>query len=446
MTVKFLPLFPPVQYFYTPMAHTNTTLRQLSLDGLTTVSATYAQIIECLETTLDTPNTYNAIRSDINLLCNYCWFVLKKDIIEMTYKDMQGFIDFCNSPPADMTAKGPQSIALAKHSDEDHIELNPAWQPFVNRNAPQAYKRTKGSLKAQLSNLSFVYVYFEDVEYAFRNPAAVALRRMTSSVNAKLRVSRSEIDDKGLSQLQLKYLLLTVNKLAKVDPDTHERTRFLIYLLVFAYPRLSECSARPGYSPIQSDFRVKRSSTDNTTFTTFWIPDSKGGKSRNVLCSKHLIQALERYRTFLGLTLFPSPDENIPLFVRHKAASHGREARIVDANLGSDRIAEIVKSTFNAAADALVEDGYSIDADDLRTHTTHSLRHTGIQIDISSGRKLSDIMLDAGHSNPATLAIYTSKRAEFRAKSIAEKDTYMSELTNNASGGSVSSKATGSRN
>lgn len=416
----FIPLFPPVQYINTPMSHVNKVIRELQPD-IPSSYDTYSMIMECLESLKDTPNTFNAVRSDINLLTNYAWFVLGIDIIQLKVSHMMQFIEFCNNPPETHIAKASLSIAIASKSDESHVELNADWRPFVNRHLPQPYKRTKGSLKAQLSNLSYVYVFFEDMEYSFSNPAAVAMRRLTSGVERQLRVSRAEHDDKGLSSLQFFTLLDTVDKLAENDPSRHERTRFLIHLLLFAYPRLSECSARPGYSPVMSDFRANRDKNGNQ-YVTFWIPFSKGGKSRNVTVNSLLVESLERYRLFLGLSRFPEPGELTPMFVRHKASSHGREARVLDANLGSERIAEIVTEVFEQVALNLESQGLMLDAADMRTQTTHSLRHTGIQLDISAGRELSDIMLDAGHSSVATLAIYTSRRTEYRAASVNLKN------------------------
>src|SRR5690349_11281293 len=50
----------------------------------------------------------------------------------------------------------------------------------------------------------------------------------------------------------------------------------------------------------------------------FHIPRSKGGKKRTVAVSNQLLKALQRYRRFLGLPPLPVPNEDTPLFVRHR--------------------------------------------------------------------------------------------------------------------------------
>ncbi|MBF4341269.1 site-specific integrase [Vibrio anguillarum] len=427
--IVFYPLYPPASHFDVPMPDANILLRRLSKDGMESVTQTYFYVMQCLETVLPTKNTYNAMRGDINILCNWSWLVAKKDIIDLSLKDINEFIIFCNSPPKELIGKYSASLIDAKKSMSDYVEVNPNWSPFVNHNFPAPYKRTEQTLKVQLSNLSFVYTYFEDVEYSFRNPAAVALRRMTSAVKQNLKHDRSEVGDKGLSSLQLSYVLDGIDKLAMENPEKHERTRFLFYLLIFCYPRISECSARAAYSPLMGDFEYHRRLENQDTYFTFYIPNSKGGKSRKVICAPILIEALIRYRRHRGLSDLPTSNEETPIFVRHRPGTHGREKNMIDANLGTDQIAALVKEVFQYVANALEVDGYTVDADDLRAnHTTHSLRHTGIQIDLSSGRDKTHIMLDAGHASESTLAIYTSKRTEFRAESVQLKNNFMSKV------------------
>lgn len=423
MDTEFYPLFPPVTHFNVPMPEANLTLRKLQkTPRLGTVGATYQMIMECLETVMATPTTYNAIRGDINTLCNWAWLVQEKDIIELTLADLNAFINFCNAPPAHLIGKYSASLIDQAKSDAEYIEANPNWRPFVNRDSAKRYQRAEASLKAQLSNLSFVFTYFEDVEYSFRNPAAVALRRLTAGVKKDLRPDRSDVGHKGLSSLQLNYAFQAAEKLAEEEPAKHERTRFLLFLMVFCYPRVSEVSARPGYSPVMGDFEQHRMSDTNETYATFYIPHSKGGKTRKVVCAPALIDALKRYRQFRGLgATFPTPDDESPLFVRHRAATRGRDVSIVDANLGVDQISDIVSTVFERAADMMLVEGYDVDSAQLRKLTPHSLRHTGISIDLNAGRNPRHVMLDAGHSSESTLTIYQSKRSEFRAESVGLK-------------------------
>ena len=67
--------------------------------------------------------------------------------------------------------------------------------------------------------------------------------------------------------------------------------------------------------------------------------------------SHALLEALKRYRTFLGLSPLPAPDEQTPLFVRHKAAAHGREQGELNANLGIRQLRDLVMSVIQTAAE-----------------------------------------------------------------------------------------------
>lgn len=424
--ISFEVLLPPPAYLHISMEHVNLILRDLS-PKIPQASTTYQHIIECLEEVVDTPNTYNSLRGDINTLLNFSWFVLGKDITELSRKDFQRFTDFCNAPPEHLIGKYSSTIIDAKLSTEDYVEINKNWTPFVNRNMPEPYKRSLASLKAQLSNLSYMFTYFEDVEYSHRNPAAIALRRMTSAVKRNLKVDRAEIEIKSLNSVQLQFAFNTVERMAKENPEKHERTRFLFHFLIYCYPRVSETSARPGFSPLMSDFRLYRpqSASNEGSYCTFFIPNSKGGKSREVIVSPDLLKALNRYRRYLNLSDFPQPSERVPLFVRHKPATHGRQARILDANLSAGRVAEIIKDLFCHTSKALEEHGYSQDADEIKNLTCHACRHTGITIDVLSGRPRHEIMQCAGHSSEGTLARYQSNRSEFRAASASLKDNYL---------------------
>lgn len=430
MNIEFFALFPPTTHFNIPMPDANRVLRSLSRSGgLSTVSATYSLIMECLETVLPTANTYSAMRGDINVLCNWSWLVKGKDIIDLNLNDMNEFISFCNNPPESLIARYPSPLIDPKLSDKQFVVANPQWKPFVNRNPQKPYKRTEKSLKAQLSNLSFIFTYFEDMEYGGRNIAAVALRRLTSAVKKELKQDRSEMQHKGLSTLQTNYLFKAVEQMAKDDPQKHERTRFIIHLMVFCYPRISEICARAGYSPVFGDFEQHRTFESNEVYYSFYVPNSKGGKTRKILCAPILIEALKRYRHSRGLGYtFPTVDDESPLFVRHRAATRGREVSIVDANLGVDHMGDIIQSVFDYTADLLMSDGYDVESRQIRTMTPHSLRHTGITIDLSSGRDPHHIMLDAGHSSEATLAIYTSKRTEHRVASLTQKSKFLQSI------------------
>ncbi|MGL5668262.1 MAG: tyrosine-type recombinase/integrase, partial [Shewanella sp.] len=207
----------------------------------------------------------------------------------------------------------------------------------------------------------------------------------------------------AFTELQWSYVMSTVTQLATEFPELHQRSLFLISLIYSCYLRISDVSARVGYSPVMGQFRQN----PQTGIWSFHIPLSKGGKKRSVAISKALLDGLVKYRQFLGLSDFPSQGEHHPLFVRHRAAGRGRDAGLVNANLGIRQIREDIQTIINLAADNAQTDGFNHDAEQMRKLTAHNIRHTGITHDININRRpLSHVQADAGHESIDTTSKY----------------------------------------
>ena len=154
----------------------------------------------------------------------------------------------------------------------------------------------------------------------------------------------------------------------------------------------------------------------------FFIPISKGGKRRTVALSNQMIGALKRYREYLGFSALPAPNENTPLFMRHKAASRGRDVGLRNANLGIRQIRDEISNLIMVAADLAAGDGFEQDAHEMRQMTPHSIRHTGITHDINlNGRPLSHVQADAGHDSIDTTSQYLHTTKTERHESAAGK-------------------------
>ncbi|AZL83365.1 site-specific integrase (plasmid) [Aliivibrio salmonicida] len=352
-------------------------------------------------------NNYKSFRTAINLFFNWCWFIKRISVTNVSRKEMRQFVDWCNEPPHELIGSNNCATYVIENGE---YKVNSKWRPFLNTST-KPYSRTITTVKNQLSLLSSWYVFLADMNFCNSNPAAILMRRLTSN-NTK--VSLNDDDrEKSLNDNQFSYVLKVAKILADKNPEKHERTLFLAYVLFFLYPRISEVSCRIGYSPTFSDFQ--RVVADDTEYWCFNIPSSKGGKSRKVSCNSYIIQALIRYRKFLGLSELPSPDENIPLFVRHQAGTHGRQVGELDANLGVDQLAGVITGLFKVTA-VVMKDKHPLDAAELKTFTAHSARHYGISLQVRSNRPLADIAMDSGHGDLKMLQHYISKRIENRIK------------------------------
>lgn len=91
-------------------------------------------------------------------------------------------------------------------------------------------------------------------------------------VKEKYQLKTEEGSMLSFSELQWSYVISTVEQLARDDPEFHQRSLFLIKLVYFCYLRISEVSARVGYTPVMDQFRQD----SQTGIWSFYIPQSKG--------------------------------------------------------------------------------------------------------------------------------------------------------------------------
>jgi integrase len=267
-------------------------------------------------------------------------------------------------------------------------------------------------MKTKLAILSAFFQFLIQEEYMDRNPALLLQRVKRAGPQ------EAGEDAQSFTELQWSYVMQAAEQLAAECPAQHERSRFLICLMYACYLRISEVAARPGFSPVMGQFRRDA----KTGVWGYDIPRSKGGKRRTVAVSQALLEALTRYRTFLGLSPLPAPGEQTPLFVRHKAAAHGREQGELNANLGIRQLRDLVMAVFEQAASLAEQDGFDQDAAEMRTLTPHSIRHTGITHDINlHGRPLSHVQADAGHDSIDTTSKYLHTGNRERHESASRK-------------------------
>jgi integrase len=327
---------------------------------------------------------------------------------------MMRYLDYCQAPPSELIAyRNVAQFVLDKEWGERLP--NPLWRPFLGKRdlgRELPYRLSEQAMKTKLAILSAFFQFLIQEEYMDRNPALL-LQRVKRPLNQD-----AGDEAQSFTELQWSYVMQAAEQLAAEDPAQHERSRFLICLMYACYLRISEVAARPGFSPVMSQFRRD----GKTGVWGYDIPRSKGGKRRTVAVSQALLEALARYRTFLGLSPMPAPGEQTPLFVRHKAAAHGREQGELNANLGIRQLRDLVMAVFEQAATLAEQDGFAQDAAEMRNLTPHSIRHTGITHDINlHGRPLSHVQADAGHDSIDTTSKYLHTGNSERHESASRK-------------------------
>ncbi len=403
--MKVLPLFDAIEFLEDGNPVINTHITTLALSGIGDAAEVYEYTCSWLLEHRHSSNNFKTYRSELTTFLHWCFDVMKASPLQVMRRDLFRYIEYCKSPPEELIAYyNTAQFKLDKDTGERYP--NPAWRPFLGRKENGKilpYQLSSTALKTKLAILSAFYSYLIDEELTERNPARQILR--SGSLRSEIHAGRQDEDFdrvKAFSELQWSYVMSTARTLA-MENQEQERTLFLVSLMYGCYLRISEVAARPGFTPIMGQFQRH----SQTGIWSYIIPKSKGGKGRSVAVSRDLLKALKRYRKHLGLPSLPLPGEETPLFVRQRAAAHGRHAGLINANLGIRQVREVIDGLIAVAADKMASDGLYEDAAEMQKMTVHSIRHTGITHDINlNGRPLSHVQADAGHDSIDTTSRY----------------------------------------
>ncbi|CAM3966865.1 tyrosine-type recombinase/integrase [Shewanella aquimarina] len=411
-----IPLFEAIDYIEIGNPTVNQHVTAITMNCVEDAGYVYELASDLLFAQRENENSYKSFRSEITCFLHWCFDVVRQSPGQISRRDMDKFVAYCQSPPQDLI--GQFNVAQFKLDKASQQRVpNPLWRPFVGKRG-EKYHLSDNALKTKMAILSSFYGFLVAEDYCERNPAQAWMNHSKFAHKRKFAMSEEEGSGLAFTELQWSYVISTVERLAKVDPEQHQRSLFLIKLIYGCYLRVSDVSARAGYSPIMGQFKQDK----QTGIWRFHIPKSKGGKQRQIPLSNALLTALKQYRKFLGLAPLPSYQEQTPIFVRHRAAGRGREAGLIDANLGIRQVRESVQSLINQAADVAEEDGLLEDAEVMRKLTVHSIRHTGITHDINlNGRPLSHVQADAGHESIDTTSQYLHTSQAERHQSAANK-------------------------
>lgn len=336
--------------------------------------------------------TFNSYRRELERVLQWAWRIEKTSLMSLKREHIEEFIRFSIQPP--LTWIGTKNVARFVTKDGNRI-ANKQWRPYVvskpkssdNKQALDIknYVASQASIKATFTALSSFYDYVLQEGLVAANP--VLLIRQKSKFIQKQQHSAPV---RRISNLQWEYVIETAEKLANEDPTQHERTLFIMNLLFSMYLRISELVADERSTPVMGNF-----SKDQDGNWWFQVT-GKGNKNRNVTVCDAMLDALKRYRSFLGLSHLPSFNEQTPLVA--KTLGKG-------AMTSTRHIRRIVQDCFDAAYERMRVDGLEEDAADLKVATVHWLRHTGISEDVKI-RPREHVRDDAGHASMATTDRY----------------------------------------
>tara|TARA_R110002094_G_scaffold76108_1_gene83305 strand:+ start:52 stop:801 length:750 start_codon:yes stop_codon:yes gene_type:complete len=225
--------------------------------------------------------------------------------------------------------------------------------------------------------------YLVDGGYLKANPLSLVRRRhRTLQPDAKETFSQERYLDQA-TWGHLKAYIAALPQETERQIQRFERTRFLFHFLYLLAPRVSEVASHPMNSIRENRGRW------------WWFALGKGQKRAKVPVSDEMLDALMRYRAFLGLTALPDPDDLSPMLRSLKGT------KAISANM----VYRIVKQTVTAAAEA-IEDAAPVSAAKLRKASTHWLRHTAVTHADDAGVNLKYLQASARHEKVETTAIY----------------------------------------
>ncbi|MDQ5883962.1 MAG: hypothetical protein QG556_299, partial [Pseudomonadota bacterium] len=358
----------------------------------------YAFSVEFLKSYAGRLGTFNSYRREVERFLQWCWLIQNKTLKDLKRNDLEHYIKFCQNPPHEWVGnfKVPRFIVNA----EGIRVPNGAWRPFVFSQDKNRVQLSQGAIQEIFAILSTYFNYLIADEYIDMNP--VALMRQKSKFIQK---NQQSAPIRRLSLLQWETVLGVVEKLAEKHPEKHERTRFILHAMYGMYLRISELCASERFIPTMNDFN--KDHYGNWWFTTV----GKGNKKRQIAVSEMVLDALKRWRIFLGLTPLPSPGENEYLIPKIKGFGP-----ISD----TITIRRLIQKCFDLAAQKLQHDGELEEAQHLEAATVHWLRHTSISEDVKT-RPREHVRDDAGHASSATTDRYIDVEMTERHDSARKK-------------------------
>lgn len=368
----------------------------------------YKQTCNFLQAYRGSAETFKSYRREIERLLQWSWFVHSKALKDLRRNDIEIFLEFCQSPPKEWIGIKHVPRFLVKNASR---VANPNWRPFIAAISKKAhrdgqlpsfktYVLSQNALQAIFAILSSFFNYLEQEEYTFGNP--IAQIRQKSKF---LRKRQGKKTIRRLSELQWSYIIETAELMANENPNSHERTLFIMNALFAMYLRISELAASERWIPQMGHFY--KDMDNNWWFKTV----GKGNKERDISVSNAMLEALKRYRISLGLSSLPSPGESLPLI--SKTIGKGPIE-------GTRHIRKLVQHCFDKTIERLKTDGFKEDAEMLMAATVHWLRHTGISEDVKS-RPREHVRDDAGHSSSAITDQYIDIELRERHASAKKK-------------------------
>jgi site-specific recombinase XerD len=351
--------------------------------------------LKFLHTYNQSADTFTAYRRDLERLVQWAWFVHGASVLTLDRYALEAFVSFCMKPPAAWIGTDHRARFI---DSEGQRSPNPAWRPFVSTVTKEEFRAgkeptvkgflfTEPARRALFTTLASFYAFLVEESVIPANPVAL-MGQMRKKFTRQPRSFRHQ--SRRITTEQWEYVIGTAEQMADDDPETHERTLFIMNGLFGMYLRISELVATVRFTPLMGSFWKDHGGR-------WWFRvTGKGNKDRDVTVSDAMLAALRRYRQFRQLPGLPRPDEQHVLITKQRGEGPITSTR---------QIRNLVQRCFDTAYARMRADGLAEEAEELKVATVHWLRHTGISEDVKI-RPREHVRDDAGHASMQTTDIY----------------------------------------
>ena len=410
-----IPLLDNFDHIDNPFRHritlTESVAARVMID-LAVANTEFSLALQFIYSYRGSPDTSATYRREVERLLQWAWLVEGVSLPEIRRQHFERYVEFCQSPPAAWIGTKNVSRFVDTSGELGRIP-NSEWRPFVAKIDKRQYKNGKraskqdfnlsaSALQGLFAVCSSFFNFLCQEEYLDQNPVAQIRQK-----SKYLRKQQASAPIRRLSHDQWSAVLseIEMRAAADADPERFERMLFVMTALYALYLRISELTESERWQPKMSDFW--KDASDHWWFTTV----GKGNKQRDVSVSDAMLQALIRYRVFLGLTRLPLPGDHHPLLPKSRGKGGIASTR---------QVRNIVQEAFDCAISKLQSKGNEDEAESLKLATVHWLRHTGISEDVKS-RPREHVRDDAGHGSSAITDRYIDVERKERNESAKRK-------------------------
>ena len=304
-----------------------------------------------------------------------------KPLSSLNRQDFEGYLNFLADPQPAALWCGPKAD---RTTDK--------WRPFVG-------PLSESAVLTAMAAINSLMRYLVDAGYLAGNPLGLIRQRRrkmaaesAGPIQAVVTHRRSREDRTFSRRGNVAVGDPRDRADAAVEPseiDEYERARFIGAVLYMLAPRAGELETHR-----MNSFREERG-------RWWWHVVGKGGKKARVPVADDMLQALMRYRKYLGLSVVPKRTDTTPILVSLKDRSP----------ITARRLNQILKKIFAQAADLLPPESEH-KREKLRSASAHWGRHTGITAKLDSGIGERYVQKDARHSDARTTRRYIHEEEE----------------------------------